>query len=61
MFEFAVAIGEGQDYSFEFLLEGGHLAIQGVQFAFSFCALPDLEAVDLLGEHEHAVLGQGLG
>lgn len=61
MFEFAVAIGEGEGDSFQFFLEGGHLVIEGVDLALLFSALSDFEGVDLFGEHEDPVFGEVFG
>jgi hypothetical protein len=55
--EFAVAIAEGQDHSLQFFLQGCDLSVEGVQLPFGLSPLPNLQAVDLLGEHEDPILG----
>jgi hypothetical protein len=59
--EFAVPVSEGEGDGFEFFLQDGDLAVEGVDLPFLLSALSDLEAVDLLSQHEDAVFGEGLG
>lgn len=61
MLELAVAVGEGEGGAFQFFLEGGHLAIEGVDLALLFGSLADFEGVDLFGQHEDPVFGEGFG
>ncbi len=61
MFELAVPVSKGKGGGLQFFLEKGDLPVEGVDLAFLFSALADLEAIDLLGEHEDAVFSEGLG
>lgn len=60
MLQLTVFITEADYNRFQLLLKIADLTIQGVQLALSLCLLTDLQVVYLFGEHQHAVLGEGL-
>jgi hypothetical protein len=59
--QLAVLIAETDDHGLKFLLQIADLSIQGIEFSLGLSLLADLEAVDLLSEHQHAILREIFG